>query len=186
MQQRAIERERGEARAGARRADLEIVLATYWSVFEETNNLFEARRQAKLKHMVFFVTYPEMSNLFDDLTALMWVAGGGEYADAVCYMRGFQFGTAHHDQCVFEVKMEAGRDRTSTDVPPAQLGSHGLAPSPPVVTEYVEQGGKVYESSDCIGPVIMGRCHGQILPNKAYHPTCYGDWLNGQCTGPMF
>ena len=32
----------------------------------------------------------------------------------------------------------------------------------------------------------MGRCQGQILPNRAYHPTCYGVWLNGLCTGPMF
>lgn len=38
-------------------------------------------------------------------------------------------------------------------------------------------GGKVYNSSECIGPVIMGRCNGSILPNRAYHPTCHGTWL---------
>lgn len=54
------------------------------------------------------------------------------------------------------------------------------------VMEGAEQGGKVYDSSECIGPVIMGRCKGSIVPNKAYHPTCHGTWLNGQCTGPMF
>ena len=47
-------------------------------------------------------------------------------------------------------------------------------------------GQKVYGADECIGPVIMGRCHGAILPKKAYHPTCYGSWLNGQCIGPMF
>lgn len=49
-----------------------------------------------------------------------------------------------------------------------------------------EQDKKVYDASECIGPVIMGRCKGSIIPNKAYHPTCHGEWLNGQCTGPMF
>ena len=50
----------------------------------------------------------------------------------------------------------------------------------------VAHGGKVYSSEECIGPVVMGRCQGSILPNKAYHPTCHGEWLNGQCTGPLF
>lgn len=45
---------------------------------------------------------------------------------------------------------------------------------------------KVYSRDECIGPVIMGRCEGSILPKKAYHPTCHGEWLNGRCTGPMF
>ena len=49
-----------------------------------------------------------------------------------------------------------------------------------------QHGGKVYDVSECVGPVIMGRCQGSIIPNKAYHPTCYGTWLNGQCTGPLF
>jgi hypothetical protein len=46
--------------------------------------------------------------------------------------------------------------------------------------------GKVYSAEECIGPVIMGVCHGTILPRQAYHPTCYGAWLDGACTGPMF
>ena len=45
---------------------------------------------------------------------------------------------------------------------------------------------KIYDSSECIGPIIMGVCHGAILPKQAYHPTCHGTWLNNQCTGPMF
>lgn len=45
---------------------------------------------------------------------------------------------------------------------------------------------RVYDADECIGPVVAGRCHGSVLPNKAYHPTCHGQWVNGQCTGPLF
>ena len=49
-----------------------------------------------------------------------------------------------------------------------------------------EEDRKVYDAGECIGPVIMGRCRGTILPNKSYHPTCYGEWIGGRCTGPLF
>lgn len=54
------------------------------------------------------------------------------------------------------------------------------------VTQAVGTDRKVYDASECIGPVIMGECKGSILPNRAHHPTCHGQMLNGQCTGPMF
>lgn len=44
----------------------------------------------------------------------------------------------------------------------------------------------VYSPSECTGPVIMGVCHGGVIPNGSYHPTCHGEMLNGMCTGPMF
>lgn len=44
---------------------------------------------------------------------------------------------------------------------------------------------KVYSESECIGPVIMGRCQGSILPQSAYHPTCHGAWINGQRDYPL-
>ncbi len=47
-------------------------------------------------------------------------------------------------------------------------------------------GTTVYSEDECIGPVIMGKCHGSIVPKSAYHKKCYGQMLNGQCTGPMF
>ena len=47
-------------------------------------------------------------------------------------------------------------------------------------------GQTVYSSRECIGAVVMGVCHGAILPQSANHPTCYGQMLNGICTGPMF
>jgi hypothetical protein len=48
-------------------------------------------------------------------------------------------------------------------------------------------GQTVYSQHECIGAVIMDECHGSILPDySAPHPTCYGQMLNGICTGPMF
>jgi hypothetical protein len=49
-----------------------------------------------------------------------------------------------------------------------------------------QSGQTVYSASECIGPIVMGVCHGSILPNQATHQTCYGEMLNGTCTGPMF
>jgi len=48
------------------------------------------------------------------------------------------------------------------------------------------EGEKVYSADECTGPVVMGVCQGQIIPHAAYHPTCHGEMLNGQCTGPLF
>jgi hypothetical protein len=48
-------------------------------------------------------------------------------------------------------------------------------------------GQTVYSPHECIGAVVMGQCHGSILPDYSRpHPTCYGQLLNGICTGPMF
>jgi hypothetical protein len=48
-------------------------------------------------------------------------------------------------------------------------------------------GQTVYSQHECIGAVVMGQCHGSILPDYSRpHPTCYGQMLNGVCTGPMF
>ena len=70
---------------------------------------------------------------------------------------------------------------------PRPQPSPSSAQSQPVLEHPAPNNGrKVYDTSECIGPVIMGECKGSILPNNAYHPTCYGQWLNGQCTGPMF
>ena len=49
-----------------------------------------------------------------------------------------------------------------------------------------QQGQTVYSQDECIGAVVMGQCHGSILPKAGYHQTCYGSMLNGQCIGPQF
>jgi hypothetical protein len=50
----------------------------------------------------------------------------------------------------------------------------------------ISNGHTVYSADECIGPVIMGVCHGSILPKGGHHETCYGAMLNGKCTGPQF
>ena len=48
-------------------------------------------------------------------------------------------------------------------------------------------GQTVYTPNECIGAIVNGQCHGSILPDYSRpHPTCYGQMLNGMCTGPMF
>jgi len=109
--------------------------------------------------------------------------GGGLYGrsaevidDEKCRKLGFEPKTEAYGNCRLQLEQTRAIERAA-----AQRRSRA-AP----LTEGAEQGGKVYDSSECIGPVIMGRCQGSIVPNKAYHPTCHGAWLNGQCTGPMF
>lgn len=63
----------------------------------------------------------------------------------------------------------------------AQTGSYNGQNSGYAVTD-----NRVYREDECIGPVIMGRCHGSVIDKGGYHPTCHGEWLNGQCTGPLF
>jgi len=47
-------------------------------------------------------------------------------------------------------------------------------------------GTPVYSPDECIGPIIMGECHGTVLPKAGYRKKCYGTMLNGRCTGPMY
>jgi hypothetical protein len=168
--------------------EVEYALTVQRTVYEATDDMFAALHQAKLQHFRKYGSNPELYRRLDELTVVLWGLDGGEMAEAECYIRGFQFGTAHHDQCVYEVKMEAGTGFSEPAAPPP--ASRAPQPRdkwpPPAVVGRVEQGGKVYDPSECIGPVIMGRCKGTILLNKAYHPTCYGTWLNGTCTGPIF
>lgn len=57
---------------------------------------------------------------------------------------------------------------------------------PVIGHEPMRHGTPVYPASDCIGPVIMGICHGSILPSQAVPQRCYGTMLNGSCIGPQF
>lgn len=61
-------------------------------------------------------------------------------------------------------------------------GMPAMMPSPS------EVGTPVYHAEDCIGPVVAGVCHGAVAPSaQAVNPQrCYGQMLNGQCTGPSF
>jgi len=48
-----------------------------------------------------------------------------------------------------------------------------------------QYGQPVYREQDCIGAVVNGVCHGSIGAAQS-QATCYGQMLNGQCTGPQF
>ena len=61
---------------------------------------------------------------------------------------------------------------------------HGLALG--LASPRPSYGQTIYAANECTGPVIMGVCHGGIIPVTAYHPRCYGTMLNGTCTGPLF
>jgi hypothetical protein len=78
-----------------------------------------------------------------------------------------------------------GRQRSplvEEDVEDESVPAGGMVAAP-----NVGGGQTVYSPSECIGAVVMGVCHGSILPDYSRpHPTCYGQMLNGVCTGPMF
>jgi hypothetical protein len=92
--------------------------------------------------------------------------------DAKCREYGFRPGTGPYGNC--RIQMEQIRSREDTVERNRQRDRDDSL------------GNKVYSGSECVGPVIMGRCDGSTIPNAAYHPTCHGDWLNGHCTGPIF
>jgi hypothetical protein len=48
-----------------------------------------------------------------------------------------------------------------------------------------QYGQPVYRAQDCIGAVVNGVCHGSTGAAQP-QATCYGQMLNGQCTGPQF
>ena len=81
-----------------------------------------------------------------------------------------------------------GSQNSNISVRIGQRQSHGQVVQDegfPMLRDY-SHGQTVYDEDECIGPVIMGRCHGSILPKGGYRKKCYGEWLGGQCTGPMF
>jgi hypothetical protein len=71
--------------------------------------------------------------------------------------------------------------RDSLDLP-GQTTPTQQQQTTPIQQQY---GQPVYRSQDCIGAVVNGVCHGST---GAAQPlaTCYGQILNGQCTGPQF
>jgi hypothetical protein len=96
-----------------------------------------------------------------------------EADDAKCKNLGFKPGTDGYGNC----RLQLEQIRATQNAATAQQLSQ---------EQKVSQSGKVYNRDECIGPVIMGRCEGTIAPQGGYRPTCHGQWINGQCTGPMF
>ena len=67
-QQRLQEQQLAIQREGAQR-----VFATFGKVFDETESVFEARRQARAEHALYLAQNPEVSERVDKITALLWV-----------------------------------------------------------------------------------------------------------------
>jgi len=97
-------------------------------------------------------------------------------AQADCKSQGFVEGSDDYTLCV-------AQDATARAE--MRLAGQASPPSPNGGSVY-SQGQPVYSPDECTGTVVAGVCHGQILPQAAYHPQCYGQMLNGVCTGPMF
>ena len=93
------------------------------------------------------------------------------------------------DSTVLELNMKALLITLSLVTGAAYAGDTGLI-VPDVnqneAPDTSKPGTPVYPKSSCIGAVVNGVCHGEI---GGVHPNpkrCYGDMLNGRCTGPMF
>src|SRR5258708_15773473 len=89
-------------------------------------------------------------------------------ADAKCRELGFKAGSDAFANC--RLQLETARRRAMQARPASDD----------------DQGRTVYSARECVGAVVMGECHGSIVPSAPYHPTCYGELLNGDCIGPMF
>lgn len=57
---------------------------------------------------------------------------------------------------------------------------------PPALPSQNLPGTPVYPKSACIGPVVNGVCEGMIQSTDPKPKRCYGEMLNGRCTGPVF
>ncbi len=97
-------------------------------------------------------------------------------AQASCKNQGLVEGSDDYASCVVDTAVAMDQMR----------GAGQLAPVAPGGGSVYSEGQPVYSPSECTGPVVAGVCQGQILPQSAYHPRCYGQMLNGVCTGPMF
>jgi hypothetical protein len=92
--------------SGPTKEEVKAAIAAWQAVWMTTNDPFKARQFAKTQHVKVFMD-PAWSKRLDELTATAWTAqGGGKFYPTICYLRGFQYGTAHHSQCVYDVTME--------------------------------------------------------------------------------
>jgi hypothetical protein len=95
---------------------------------------------------------------------------------ADCKRQGFVEGSDDYALCVAQDAAARAEMRQAGQASP---------PSPNGNSVY-SQGQPVYNPNECTGPIVMRECQGQIVPEAAYHPRCYGQMLYGAYTGPMF
>ena len=76
--------------------------------------------------------------------------------------------------------------RNSLDLPRQTTSVQQQQTTPMQQQMQMQQYGQpVYRAQDCIGTVVNGVCHGSTGGAQP-QATCYGQMLNGQCTGPQF
>jgi hypothetical protein len=112
---------------------------------------------------------------FENVNPLQKFAVGLGGVDAVEQMRANAF-----NRQLAECQLKTGK---KLDVEPIKYVPSPPKPELPKVSG--DNGTKVYDASQCTGAIVNGECHGTII-NPGAHKTCHGEWLNGQCTGPLF
>jgi hypothetical protein len=98
-------------------------------------------------------------------------------AKKTCLESGLKENTPAYTKCFIDIKKaQLSHSQVTNEINNQSIRQQDV----------IETGHKVYNASECIGPVIMGKCEGTIQDTGGYHKTCHGEMLNGQCTGPMF
>lgn len=58
---------------------------------------------------------------------------------------------------------------------------------PGMVGKPAVQGGQiVFDQSECAVPLAHGRCPGLVVMRSTAPPSCHGQIIDGQCSGPVF
>jgi hypothetical protein len=82
--------------------------------------------------------------------------------------------------------IDARRDlqqwRDSLELPRQTPATQQQQTTPMQMQMQQQYGQQVYRAQDCIGAVVNGVCHGSTGAAQP-QATCYGQMLNGQCTG---
>jgi hypothetical protein len=125
-----------------------------------------------------------MSRVLSVLVCLAALAGCTNYqaqhrqqelvaAQNGCKAQGLVEGTEAYAECLNSALL-------------SMLESEHASPGGGQAGSVYSEGQPVYSPNECTGPIVAGVCQGQILPKTANPPRCYGQMLNGDCTGPMF
>lgn len=87
---------------------------------------------------------------------------------------------------MIEARRDAQQWRNSLGLPSRATPTQQQLQQQPMQQPMQQQYGEpVYRAQDCIGAVVNGVCNGSTGATQP-RATCYGQMLNGQCTGPMY
>jgi hypothetical protein len=94
----------------------------------------------------------------------------------------------HNALCIYKLNEALTNEYAKAQKKPRWVLTIGKDNSSPggYDSSYNSEGIPVYRADECAGPIVNGKCHGSIIPKSAVHEKCYGEMLNGVCTGPQF